>query len=104
MRRKYFLIAIALTFALIMSACGGDDNNNNANDNGNDNDNASGELSGEITFNTMELSPTFDDYLNGLIDEFEEMHPDVTVNWDDGPAGQIEQKTLIRGSGGDIPD
>jgi len=104
MRRKYFLIAIALTFALIMSACGGDDNNNNANDNGNDNDNASGELSGEITFNTMELSPTFDDYLNGLIDEFEEMHPDVTVNWEDVPADQIEQKTLTEASGGNMSD
>ncbi|KMK75366.1 hypothetical protein AB990_16950 [Alkalihalobacillus pseudalcaliphilus] len=63
-----------------------------------------GELSGEIVFNTMELSPTFDDYIMGMIEEFEKEHPHATVRWEDVPAAQIEQKTLTEASGGNMAD
>lgn len=100
MKKKFYLIAIALVTVLLISACGSKDNDDNKSNNSSND----GELSGEITFNTMELSPTFDDYINGMIDEFEKMHPNVKVNWEDVPASQIEQKTLTEASGGNMSD
>lgn len=102
MRKRYFLIAMMLIAALVISACGSKDGDT-GNKDGN-NQNGDGELSGEITFNTMELSPTFDDYINGMIEEFEKMHPNTKVNWEDVPAAQIEQKTLTEASGGNMSD
>src|SRR5690625_2665303 len=58
----------------------------------------------EIVFNTMELSPTFDDYINGMIESFEEENPDVKVVWEDVPASNIEQKTLTEASSGNMSD
>ncbi|MFC0015464.1 MULTISPECIES: ABC transporter substrate-binding protein [Allobacillus] len=58
----------------------------------------------EIVFNTMELSPTFDDYINGMIESFEEENPDVKVVWEDVPAKNIEQKTLTEASSGNMSD
>ena len=54
--------------------------------------------------NWMELSPTFDDYIMGMIEEFEKEHPHATVRWEDVPAAQIEQKTLTEASGGNMAD
>ena len=96
---KKSVIAVMLGLVLIIFAgCGSDDKS------GGESSASDGELSGEIAFNTMELSPTFDDYINGMIEEFEELHPDVTVNWEDVPADQIEQKTLTEASAGNMVD
>ena len=35
----------------------------------------------ELEMWTLALSPTFDDYINGVIDSFEAEHEGVTVNW-----------------------
>lgn len=100
MRKRFLLTIVAIIAMLVISACGGD-GNNNADGDADSND---VELSGEIVFNTMELSPTFDDYINGMIEEFEDMHPNVKVNWEDVPAAQIEQKTLTEAAGGNMSD
>ncbi|MGP4073941.1 ABC transporter substrate-binding protein [Piscibacillus sp. B03] len=63
-----------------------------------------GDGKNEIVFNTMELSPTFDDYINGMIEDFEAENPDITVKWEDVPAAQIEEKTLTEASSGDMSD
>lgn len=90
---------MSIMLLIVLAACGNDDSA--AKDSGESSD---GELSGEIVFNTMELSPTFDDYIGGMIDDFEEEHPDVTVTWEDVPADQIEQKTLTEASAGNMGD
>lgn len=47
-----------------------------------------------ISFWTISLKPTFDNYINGEIRGFEHSHPNVTVQWDDFPESAIEPKLL----------
>ncbi|MFW6368614.1 MAG: ABC transporter substrate-binding protein [Spirochaetota bacterium] len=58
----------------------------------------------EITFWTIQLSPTFDDYIEGLIDDFEDMHDDVTVDWVDVPFGDIETRVTTAAASDEMPD
>ncbi|WP_042458916.1 ABC transporter substrate-binding protein [Neobacillus dielmonensis] len=58
----------------------------------------------EIKFWTIALSPTFDDYINGLIDQFEKENPGVTVVWEDLPFDTVEQKTLTAAASGKLAD
>ncbi len=58
----------------------------------------------EITFWTIQLSPTFDDYIENLIADFEDMHGDVTVDWVDVPFGDIETRITTAAASGDMPD
>ncbi|QKS72848.1 sugar ABC transporter substrate-binding protein [Paenalkalicoccus suaedae] len=62
------------------------------------------ELSGEIEFMTLSLLPAFEDYLNNMIADFEEMHPGVDVTLRDVPFEQAEQLVLTQASSGDLPD
>lgn len=63
-----------------------------------------GKMEGEITFWTLSLSPTFDDYLNGVIDSFEKENTGVKVVWQDIPFDQAEQQTLAAASAGNLAD
>lgn len=47
-----------------------------------------------ITFLTMQLRPTFDDYIHALIADFEAENPDVRVQWIDAPYGEYETKLM----------
>ncbi|MDH5162199.1 ABC transporter substrate-binding protein [Heyndrickxia oleronia] len=58
----------------------------------------------EIKFWTISLSPTFDDYINGIIDKFEAENPGVTVKWEDIPFENVEQKTLTAAASGQLAD
>ncbi|WP_433471467.1 ABC transporter substrate-binding protein [Saccharomonospora azurea] len=64
----------------------------------------SGEVAGEITFQTMQLSPTFDDFINGLIDEFENEYPEVTVEWVDVPTEGTAEKIAADAASGSLAD
>lgn len=86
--KKTVLSVLLVFFMFFLVACG--------------NDSSDGKK--EIVFNTMELSPTFDDYINGMIEEFEAQNQDVKVIWEDVPASQIESKTLTEASNGNMSD
>ena len=43
---------------------------------------------------TLQLSPKFDAYLKGLVEQWEVRNPDVDVRWTDIPWGAVEQKLL----------
>lgn len=58
----------------------------------------------EITFWTLSLSPTFDDYINGVIEAFEAQNPGVKVNWQDIPHAVAEQRTLTAAAANQLPD
>ncbi|MCG8480726.1 MAG: sugar ABC transporter substrate-binding protein, partial [Spirochaetales bacterium] len=57
-----------------------------------------------ITFWTMSLSPAFDDYINGVIADFESVNPGVTVEWVDVPWGDMETRVLTAAASGTLPD
>jgi putative chitobiose transport system substrate-binding protein len=58
----------------------------------------------ELEMWTLALSPTFDDYINGLVAEFEEQHPGVTVNWVDLPDGGFPDRFFASIAAGQAPD
>jgi multiple sugar transport system substrate-binding protein len=67
-------------------------------------DEGDGEVAGDITFTTLQLSPDFDDYINGVIDSFESEHPDVTVEWVDVPFEGATERLLADAAAGTLAD
>ncbi|NED96641.1 extracellular solute-binding protein [Phytoactinopolyspora alkaliphila] len=61
-------------------------------------------IEGTITFQTMQLSPTFDDYINGVIADFEEANPGTTVEWVDIPSEAASRKVSADAVAGTLPD
>ena len=53
---------------------------------------------------TLALSPTFDDYVNGVIADFEAEHEGVTVNWIDLPDGGFPDRFFASVAAGNAPD
>ncbi len=57
-----------------------------------------------IEFWTLQLSPTFDDYINSVVADFEAANPGITVKWVDVPYEGITQKFLNSIAAGRSPD
>jgi putative chitobiose transport system substrate-binding protein len=57
-----------------------------------------------VEFWTLQLSPTFDDYILGMAAAFEAEHPGITVRWVDVPFQGITQKFLASIASGRSPD
>ena len=58
----------------------------------------------ELTFWTMSLSPTFDDYLAQIVTNFEATYPGVTVNHEDVPFDGLQAKVRNSFTAGNPPD
>jgi putative chitobiose transport system substrate-binding protein len=58
----------------------------------------------EITFWTMSLSPTFDEYINKIVENFEATYPEVDVTWEDVPWDALQDRTRNAFATGDPPD
>lgn len=67
-------------------------------------DAAAEEITGEITFSTLQLQPTFTDYINGVIDDFESMHEGVSVEWVDVPFEGAAERVITDASAGQLAD
>ncbi|MER5873130.1 sugar ABC transporter substrate-binding protein [Streptomyces sp. NPDC002044] len=63
-----------------------------------------GKVSGGITFRTLQLKPVFTSYVQGVIDAFEEEHPDVEVTWEDVPGDGYNEKLVADARAGTLPD
>lgn len=97
-RFRPFLCFGLLALAALASGCPAEDNKETG---------ASatpGVASGTVEFWTMQLKPTFELYVNGLIARWEQAHPGVKVSWVDLPASEIENKTLTAAASGKAPD
>lgn len=88
-------MVVSAMFLMIISACS--DSTETSGDNEGDEDIT-------IEFWTMQLEPTFTEYLEGLIDEYEEENPNVEIDWLDVPADDLKQKVLSDVSAGNAPD
>jgi len=58
----------------------------------------------KIVFWTMQLKPTFDDYMAKLIADFTQTHTAAEVEWVDVPWADMEQKILSAIASGTAPD
>lgn len=112
---KRLSVLLAVFVLLLMAGCSGSGTSDSTSKTGGSSDgNTQGENAGtdtekppkdvELKFWTISLSPTFDDYINGLIDQFEEENPGVTIKWEDIPYDTIEQKTLTAAASGQLAD
>jgi multiple sugar transport system substrate-binding protein len=99
---------LAVGIVLLLGACGlgSDSPDDEVADDRSDETSADepAELTGEITFSTLQLSPDFDDYINGVIADFEALHDGVTVNWVDVPFEGAPERLLADASAGALPD
>lgn len=57
-----------------------------------------------LNFWTIGLSPTYDGYLQGLVQQFEANHPGVHLNWTDMPQEATRQKLMASIAAGSPPD
>jgi putative chitobiose transport system substrate-binding protein len=67
-------------------------------------ENPSASTGGKIVFWTMQLKPTFDDYMASLIKDFSKQNPQIAVEWVDVPWADMENKILTSVSAGTAPD
>ncbi len=67
-------------------------------------ENPSASTGGKIVFWTMQLKPTFDDYMAGLLKDFSKQNPQIAVEWVDVPWADMENKILTSVSAGTAPD
>ena len=58
----------------------------------------------ELTFWTLSLSPTFDEYIGQIIANFEATYPGVTVAWEDVPFDGLQAKLRNSFTAGNPPD
>lgn len=100
-KRKHLFMVLALVFTMIFSsAC-------NKETAGEDEGQKDGAKSGEpieIEFWTMQLSPTFDDYIKGVIADFEAENENIKVKWVDVPWADMEKKILASVASKTAPD
>ncbi|KQS08735.1 sugar ABC transporter substrate-binding protein [Curtobacterium sp. Leaf183] len=66
--------------------------------------NGGGDVSGTITLQTWALTPTYTDYLNGVVKAFEKQHPDAKVKLVDQPGDGYADKVLSQASSNSLPD
>ena len=58
----------------------------------------------KLTFWTISLSPSYDDYIHGLMKEYEAENPHVELNWVDLPQSASRQKLMAGIAAGEPPD
>ncbi|WP_068782455.1 ABC transporter substrate-binding protein [Paenibacillus sp. GM2] len=57
-----------------------------------------------LEFWTLSLQPTFTDYVNGVIKDFESQYDWITVKWTDLPYDAMQQKLVAQIAGSKAPD
>lgn len=104
--RKGFILTLLsiMLLSVMLSACGGSKSETTT---------ATGtaekkeEKSAEpvkLEFWTISLQPTFTDYFNKLIGDYQNSHPGVTINWKDFPYDAVTNKLLTSIASGNSPD
>lgn len=101
--KKLLALVLSLTLAFSLVACGGGASSAQPAAQGS---NAAAATDEEITltFWTLALQPTFTDFIQGLIDEYEAQNPNITIEWQDLPWDGIQDKFLTQTAGGNPPD
>lgn len=98
-------VVAAAGLALGLAACGGGNGGSGGTSEGGGSEGGGdGEITGDITFQTWSLTPTFTDYLNGVIAAFEEAHPGAKVTLQDQPGDGYDQKVLTQAASNTLPD
>lgn len=57
-----------------------------------------------LQFWTVSLKPTFTGFIQGLINTYEQQHPNIKIDWQDLPQDAIQSKLITSTAGGNAPD
>jgi len=99
MKQVKLLSILMLMSVLLLAACSDDSSGESSSDDKQDDGGKK-----EIEFWTMQLKPTFTDYIEGVISDFEEENPNISIKWVDVPAADLEKKILSAVSSNTAPD
>lgn len=58
----------------------------------------------KLAFWTIYLRPTFDNFFNGVFEQYKKDHANVTIDWVDMPYDAIQNKLITAAAGGNCPD
>ena len=100
MNHAKLAVAAALAFALAGCGLGGGEESPSAGASGA----PQGKVEGKITFSTLQLKPTFTEYIEGVITDFETKNPGTKVEWIDVPFAGAQEKIVADAQAGSLPD
>lgn len=85
-----------LVASALLAGCGGGGSSGGSD--------ADGEVTGSIRFQTWSLTPTYQEYLDGVISDFEAANPGTSVELVDQPGDGYSEKVLSQASTNTLPD
>lgn len=88
---------LIMTLGAVLSGCAGASS-------GGGSTQGSNAIKGSITFQTIQLKPTFTTYINSVIAGFEKKYPGTHVNWVDVPETDVNAKIAAEASSNTLPD
>lgn len=100
-KRGVRLAALAIAATTLVGSCGLSGSQEAGSGTASD---LGGEVKGEITFQTLQLKPTFTEYIEGVIADFEKKYPDAEVKWVDVPFEGAQEKITADARAGSLPD
>lgn len=103
-RKLISLLLASMMMVGLLAACGSDSSSNKGAASSGNND--SGKPAEQVTveFWTISLQPTFNDYFNKLIADYEAKNPNVKIDWKDYPYDAVLNKLMTNIAGGNAPD
>ncbi|ABP53657.1 ABC transporter substrate-binding protein [Salinispora tropica] len=99
MRTRLAGLALSSAVLTALAGCG-----LSGTDSSDDQVDITGEIKGTVTLQTWALKPKFTDYMQGVIDGFEEKYPGTTVKWLDQPGDGYSEKVLSQAASNELPD
>lgn len=88
----------------LLAACGSDSSGNKGAASSGNNDSKKPAEQVTVEFWTISLQPTFNDYFNKLIADYEAKNPNVKIDWKDYPYDAVLNKLMTNIAGGNAPD
>lgn len=102
-KRWISLLLTSILIAGLLAACGSKSSGGEAAKNG-DGGEKKAEDQVTVEFWTISLQPTFNDYFDKLIADYETQHPNVKIDWKDYPYDAVLNKLMTSIAGGEAPD
>lgn len=102
-KRWISLLLASILIAGLLAACGSKSSDGEAAKNG-DGGEKKAEEQVTVEFWTISLQPTFNDYFDKLIADYETQHPNVKIDWKDFPYDAVLNKLMTSIAGGEAPD
>lgn len=98
------LASVAVALGVLSTACGLGGTSGGTENAEQQPKGAGGALKGTVTFETLQLKPTFTKYIEGVIASYEKKNPDVDVKWVDIPFAGAQEKMTANAVAGTLPD